>query len=690
MKANPTSLVAGLILFMSGLNAAFSQTGPEFINCPASPLSLCMNDPGVRLPLNNQIYSSESDTNATSCSVHITQSIKVKSNCGHQLQYGVQLFLDDTSTAYTLVPLKEVTINSIDEAELIFDSELSPVNFIGENGIPYTSGCNPYHRVKWFVIDSCGEFATCEVLMELYDCATPIDTTSVPVTAIPFPLGGQITLFAKDFARNITDDCSSFEDLLFSFKPEEYMPSMLYVCNFPGFGIEIPSTLWIADKGKDVNCDGSISWEERNISPYPFTILFLDNGVNDCFKPDGVQISGKIFTNDSKPIELVSVNLTSPGHVFPTYITTQNGEYNFNHVVVPADVTITADRDDNHRNGVTTLDMVKIQKHLLGKEIITSPYDLIAADANNSQNVSAIDLVELRKLILGVYTKLPNNKSWRFVAKDYVFSDTTYPWIHADEITLHVIGDTANQDFIGIKVGDINHTAKASLQSLITREAYPQVALTIPAMHYEANEIIDINFSLADLESFDGFQFTLSSPDLEFLGVSSTMIDLTEDDYAFFGDKMTFSWFSLDEIINHDDDIVFTVKAITKRVGELKQSLEINSDITEAELYSGSEKVFTPKLVTNKMDGDQLTVYASEPNPWSTQCAIPFSLKEGSNVVLTVYNTDGNMVFREEKFYTSGYHDITLKASDFREEGLLFYTLQSENEQQMGKMILIK
>ena len=130
-----------------------------------------------------------------------------------------------------------------------------------------------------------------------------------------------------------------------------------------------------------------------------------------------IQISGKIATEDLKPVELVSVNLEIQGQLFPTFITTKNGEYSFGQVNVPADFTITAERNDNYRNGVTTLDLLKIQKHLLGKEIITSPYDLIAADANNSVTVSAIDLVELRKLILGTYTVLPNNKSWRFFNK---------------------------------------------------------------------------------------------------------------------------------------------------------------------------------------------------------------------------------------------------------------------------------
>ena len=136
MNTNYMKVVTGFVLYCIWINFAAAQSGPEFLNCPSSPISLCVNDPGVRLPANNQIYLGEEDLNASSCSVHITQSIKVKSNCGRQLQYGVQLIIDDTSGSYTLQPLTMVTTDSLKEAELIFNTELSPINFIRENGIP--------------------------------------------------------------------------------------------------------------------------------------------------------------------------------------------------------------------------------------------------------------------------------------------------------------------------------------------------------------------------------------------------------------------------------------------------------------------------------------------------------------------------------------------------------------------------
>jgi hypothetical protein len=60
--------------------------------------------------------------------------------------------------------------------------------------------------------------------------------------------------------------------------------------------------------------------------------------------------------------------------------------------------------------GVSTLDLVDMQKHLLIKPL-SSPYKMIAADANNSKSITAIDLIEMRKLILGIYAELPYNTS---------------------------------------------------------------------------------------------------------------------------------------------------------------------------------------------------------------------------------------------------------------------------------------
>jgi len=76
-------------------------------------------------------------------------------------------------------------------------------------------------------------------------------------------------------------------------------------------------------------------------------------------------------------------------------------------------------------NGVNVLDLALISAHILGIAPLASPFQLVAADANNSGSVSTIDIVELRKLILGIYQELPNNSSWRYIP-DYCFLDPVF------------------------------------------------------------------------------------------------------------------------------------------------------------------------------------------------------------------------------------------------------------------------
>src|SRR5690606_32248274 len=114
-------------------------------------------------------------------------------------------------------------------------------------------------------------------------------------------------------------------------------------------------------------------------------------------------------------------------------------------------------KNDDPLAGVSTRDLITIQRHLLGIESLTIPYQLIAADVNNSGGISAKDLLDLRKLILGLSTEFPNNESWRFVNSDYTFPDPQNPWNFEEERAyVDLSSDEMHADFIGVKIGDVN------------------------------------------------------------------------------------------------------------------------------------------------------------------------------------------------------------------------------------------
>lgn len=57
--------------------------------------------------------------------------------------------------------------------------------------------------------------------------------------------------------------------------------------------------------------------------------------------------------------------------------------------------------------GISTIDLVDIMRHILGLKRLEEPCRLSAADVNRDGRINGQDLVELRKLVLGIYTAWP-------------------------------------------------------------------------------------------------------------------------------------------------------------------------------------------------------------------------------------------------------------------------------------------
>ena len=113
--------------------------------------------------------------------------------------------------------------------------------------------------------------------------------------------------------------------------------------------------------------------------------------------------------------------------------------------------------DVNKANGVTTLDLALIQSHILSKNLLNSPYKIIAADVNGDNKITTLDLVYIKRMILGLDTVFPSKKLWVFVDSSFVFTTPSSPFPYKDSISFTNILETkVKQTFIGIKLGDVN------------------------------------------------------------------------------------------------------------------------------------------------------------------------------------------------------------------------------------------
>jgi Dockerin type I domain len=127
------------------------------------------------------------------------------------------------------------------------------------------------------------------------------------------------------------------------------------------------------------------------------------------------------------------------------------------------DGSVSASKNNDPLNGVTTADLLLIYRHILGIEPLDSPYKIIAADANQDGKVTIYDVVLLRKLILGITDTLPNGKSWRFIPEHYLFPHPADPFQPPFPEKFEVQnGEAVNWGpyfFTGIKIGDVNFSA---------------------------------------------------------------------------------------------------------------------------------------------------------------------------------------------------------------------------------------
>ena len=317
----------------------------------------------------------------------------------------------------------------------------------------------------------------------------------------------------------------------------------------------------------------------------------------------------------------------------------------------------------------------------MGIEPFTTQELFIAADVNNSSALSAIDLVVLRKLILGLTDTLPGGKSWRFFAED------SLPKFSAS-IIINSLNDIHNTDFLGIKIGDVNYTADPQFTSLKPRSNPPTIKWITEELNYNANQYLEIPIKCIANDKMTGFQFTLSDPNLEFIGIKEGTMDIMSDDYALMNDQMTISWFSISPVHVNAGDILFTIKAKAKAKGSLQNSLSINSSITKAEVYDENEDLFTPQLEFQDPEQKDFTVYPNVPNPWKEQTTITFYLPIASIIHLNVYSTTGQIQYNLERNFEEGQHEIILNKKDFTLPGLMVYTLQSNTEVKNGKMIV--
>lgn len=545
------------------------------------------------------------------------------------------------------------------------------------------------HQIVWTVSDGCNNYKRCDYGFTIEDCKAPTPFCISDIVTTVMQQSGEAEIWAKDFDLKSEDNCTNYEDLIFSFSQDTSYRSRQFTCSDISNGISqrINLEMWLTDeKGNQDHCN---------------VIIELQDNINVC--QDDVNagslmdIEGQVTNEVDIPLHEVQITVKSNQPGFPKTIDTgNNGGFSFNSLNSDMSYEISSSKDIDHLNGISTLDIVLIQQHIIGTTEFDNPYRIIAADVDNNQNVSVSDLITLRQLVLGAIPNFPNGQeSWRFIDKDAGFFDVESPFPFIESINISNVTSFASANFMGIKIGDVNGSAIANLNQKAETRSTNDFTATTENIEVRAGDRITVNFNnTSDLRIY-GLQQSLRFDPLavSIHSVKSRTLDLNQSHFRKTADGVHISWSRQDGVELTIAEVLYSIKIDVHKNGTLSEFIDIdqNEKSLVSELYNQDFDVYNLHLdFINENVGEAFTLFQNTPNPFEQQSRIGFELNKSALAQLNIFDLSGKVVYEFSDTFSAGYNELTIDKNRLGDSGIYYYTLTVNGISETKKMIVLE
>ncbi len=389
----------------------------------------------------------------------------------------------------------------------------------------------------------------------------------------------------------------------------------------------------------------------------------------------------------------------------------------------------------NASDEVSLLDLIRLQKHILGTDLIISPYDKIAGDVNNTGSITALDMIQIQKVILGIYLGFPETPIFRLVPR-YALSSTSFEtpffqdpfnasWAigtenrayledlqtgdpsYLSEITINLLTSEAQDvdtwSFNAVKSGDTNNSFAMSLdENLIEDTTITQLTFgNDPHTCISANEVFQVVVSTDQFQDIEGFQTNLQLEgayirgvrSMDLAGFSTTNFSVSEENNIsmVWVDPEMGSEISKERYAGQVDLFELTLVA-EKPICNISSFFSDNSEALPSLFVFGGASEGGASTIDIDLDivssVKNLTATAPFPNPASSQVTIPFQLTESKSVELIMYDGFG-FWYEDEGSFPVGTSSFVVNSnfSTLPNGTTVFYVLRADDEVVLGSLI---
>jgi len=495
--------------------------------------------------------------------------------------------------------------------------------------------------------DPCGNVDSTHAVITIGDGSMPVPFCSNAVVSVGLPESGQMKIYAKDFDAGSSPGCGA-GSLRFSFSPNTEDTIKTLTCDSTGLR---SYRIWMTNiNNLQATC---------NIS------VMVNGHQNGCGPSGELLISGSVTTGQQFGIHQVNLKFEPTSF---NAITDVNGLYQSPNLPFGQNYILRPSKQDNPVNGVTSLDLLVMEKHILGQVLLADPYLRIAADINQSGTISVSDLIELRRLILGSIAGFGKNENWNFLPAEYMFVDPENPWIYPKILELkNLTSSISNANFIGVKTGDVNYSAALGLNELESR----------------ANEFVELQFKTQDIPGGQrlnvysrsvissnqvlqmGFRLQHAASSCQYAG---GQIKLRAEEFNFHsGVEFKMAWVNPQGKDLNTADPILSIDFFGF-AGPVRPQLLASKSF--ASFLYFNEREFAIKWSEKTTENNATKLF---PNPGKEEVNIDFFVDDLSAHSISIQSINGRNVYIKKPTLKLGWNHILLNKSDLGGPGLYYF-----------------
>jgi len=647
------------------------KEAPIFLDCPADPLVFCDytgNDP-----------AQYNDYHLDKCEGPVNLGVKLTDLCSESdilLSYRLFLDLDGNGSMETYISSSAPTAWPIDKMFLTgsADTLMASIAFPNGFGLPYGM-----HKIEWIANDKCGNESICKYAFTVKDCKAPT-VVCINGLSINIMSTGMITLWDTDFIKYYNDNCTPADQIKIGIRKAG-----------TGTGFPVDSHSVTFDCGELGKQEVEIwAMDAYGNADFCQTYVIVQDNQGSC--PPSPKFKGTVALDDLTPVPGVQVVLKKSGQVKSTAFTGPDGSFEIASMPSGCSYELVPGFDDQAKTGINTIDALLVGGQVDNILALTSPYKLLAADVDNSGNLSSSDVLSIVKLVLGAQDAFPGKPVWQFVPKNYVFPDPLKPWSvsvpHATTFCLSGAMPAPPANFVGIKTGDVNGSVVKSnfAPPADDRKKDGYAVFQTSDQVFAAGKDVRVDIITPELGGFAGFQFTLDF-DPSVLSIKSVVPDLVPSDFIATptASSLTASWHATimlnPAVVGKNNRLrTFTVVFQALRGGTLSQVLKMSSSVTKAEAYTRSLSAVGAVLrfepVPVPLDDHKLELMPVWPNPVQDRLTAAFYLPEEGSTTLMLTDARGQVVQTVQAYRERGYHQVEIQLNSPALPGVLFLHLE--------------